>query len=55
MTVMDPREQQGYKAKRHEEKQILLLGAILDALKELKAPQPVAAPASAPARRQKAD
>lgn len=54
--MTDPRDTPNYKAKRVEEKTLLLLGAILDALKAL---QPVQAPpAPAPAassRRTKAD
>ena len=42
--MTDPRTQAGYKLHRHDEKQLLLLGAILDALLALqpKAEMPVA-------------
>lgn len=50
--MSDPRQEPGFKHKRSDDKVQLLLGAILDALKELKAPP---APAPTTARRQKAD
>jgi hypothetical protein len=41
--MTDPREIPGFKAKHISERTVLLLGAILDALKELKpqAPKPI--------------